>query len=91
MLFFPIFTTQWEMKKIFVWYCREADRELGDLGLSAGLTLCRHMTLGKSFNLFGLFPTYEMRDLNLLRYFSFLKFYDSKNRYLQYILNLANG
>lgn len=72
-------------------YCREADRELGDLGLSAGPASCRHMTLGKSFNLFGLLPTHEMRDWNLLRYFSFLKFYDSKNRYLQYILNLANG
>lgn len=49
------------------------------------LPVGRHiMSLGKSFNLLDLFLTYEMKDLDLLRYFSFAKFCDSKNKYLQY-------
>lgn len=53
---------------------KEVGRELGDLALSAGLAIAlgRYMSLGKIFNLLELFPTRETKDLDLVRYFSFL-------------------
>lgn len=53
---------------------KEVGRELGDLALSAGLAIAlgRYMSLGKIFNLLELFPTHETKDLDLVRYFSFL-------------------
>lgn len=55
------------------------------------LPLGRRVSLGRSFTLLDLLLTDEMKNLDLVRYFLFLRFYDSKNKYLEYILNVANG